>query len=197
MSKAEKTTQYIIDTVTPIFNKKGYAATSMKDITLATGLTKGAIYGNFKNKEELAVAAFNTSVKRILSGVQMRMRFAKTALEKLFKIVEFYSEYYDYTEDLGGCPVLNTGIDSNNQNLALQERVREIIIKLQNEIAQLIDKAIKDGEIKASTNSFVYAKRIFVMIEGGIFMSTIMKDPSYLIDSTNRINKMIHSELLK
>ncbi len=197
MSKAEKTTQYIIDTVTPIFNKNGYAATSMKDITDATGLTKGAIYGNFKNKEELAIAAFNTAVKRILSGVQMRIHFAKTSLEKLYKIIEFYSEYYDYTEDLGGCPVLNTGVDANNQNLALQERVREIIIKLQNEIAQLIDSAIKEGDIKASTNSFIYAKRVFVMIEGGIFMSTVMKEPSYLKDSTKRINEMINNELLK
>ena len=55
ISKSEKTTKYIIETVAPIFNRKGYAATSMSDLTAATGLTKGAIYGNFKNKEELAI----------------------------------------------------------------------------------------------------------------------------------------------
>ena len=49
LTKSEKTTKYIIETVAPIFNKKGYEATSMKDITSATSLTKGAIYGNFKN----------------------------------------------------------------------------------------------------------------------------------------------------
>ena len=43
-TKAELTSQYIIETVAPIFNKNGYAATSMLDLTNATGLTKGAIY---------------------------------------------------------------------------------------------------------------------------------------------------------
>ena len=44
ISKSEKTTKYIIKTVAPIFNRKGYAATTMSDLTAATGLTKGAIY---------------------------------------------------------------------------------------------------------------------------------------------------------
>ena len=47
-TKAEKTKEYIIATSAPIFNKQGYAGTSMSDITKATGLTKGVLYGNFK-----------------------------------------------------------------------------------------------------------------------------------------------------
>ena len=62
-TKAQLTAQYIIETVAPIFNKNGYAATSLSDLTKATGLTKGAIYGNFKNKEELAIIAFKYNVK--------------------------------------------------------------------------------------------------------------------------------------
>ncbi|HAE68223.1 MAG TPA: TetR/AcrR family transcriptional regulator, partial [Sphingobacterium sp.] len=54
MSKAEQTRQYIIEKTAPIFNKKGYFATSLSDITTATGLTKGSIYGNFKDKDDLA-----------------------------------------------------------------------------------------------------------------------------------------------
>ena len=59
ITKAEKTAAFIIETVAPIFNKNGYAATSISDITNATGLTKGAIYGNFTNKEDLAIKCFN------------------------------------------------------------------------------------------------------------------------------------------
>ncbi|MBL7756118.1 MAG: TetR family transcriptional regulator, partial [Chitinophagaceae bacterium] len=47
--KAERTRQHIIEKAAPFFNKKGYADTSLSDITAATGLTKGAIYGNFEN----------------------------------------------------------------------------------------------------------------------------------------------------
>ena len=62
-TKAEKTSQYIVETTAPLFNKNGYTGTSLSDITDTTGLTKGAIYGNFKNKEELALEAFNFNVK--------------------------------------------------------------------------------------------------------------------------------------
>ena len=67
LSKAEVTTKYILETVAPIFNQKGYAATSMDDITRATGLTKGAIYGNFKNKETLAIEAFKKNANGSVS----------------------------------------------------------------------------------------------------------------------------------
>ena len=36
-----------------LFNLQGYKATSISHITEATGLTKGAIYRHFKNKEKL------------------------------------------------------------------------------------------------------------------------------------------------
>jgi AcrR family transcriptional regulator len=51
-TKSELTSEFIIKTVASVFNKKGYSGTSMADITNATGLTKGAIYGNFKDKND-------------------------------------------------------------------------------------------------------------------------------------------------
>ena len=65
LTKSEHTIHFILETVAPIFNKHGYAATSMSDLTSATGLTKGAIYGNFKNKEDLAIAAFKHTIKKL------------------------------------------------------------------------------------------------------------------------------------
>ena len=67
-TKAERTTAFIIETVAPIFNKHGYIGTSMSDLTEATGLTKGALYGNFENKEALALAAFEYNSVQLLKG---------------------------------------------------------------------------------------------------------------------------------
>jgi len=64
MSKAEQTRQFIIEKTAPIFNKKGYFATSLSDITTATGLTKGSIYGNFKDKDDLALHVYTYQSKK-------------------------------------------------------------------------------------------------------------------------------------
>ena len=68
MTKAERTRQFIIETTAPIFNSKGYEGTSISDITAATGLTKGSVYGNFKDKNELAAAVFDYNLEKIRSG---------------------------------------------------------------------------------------------------------------------------------
>ena len=54
-SKAEETKKFIVEKAAPIFNKKGFAATSMNDILDVTGLSKGCVYGNFENKDEIHV----------------------------------------------------------------------------------------------------------------------------------------------
>jgi TetR/AcrR family transcriptional repressor of nem operon len=58
-SKSDRTRQFIIGSTANLFNMKGYAGTSLSDITGAFGLTKGSIYGNFANKEEVALAVFD------------------------------------------------------------------------------------------------------------------------------------------
>ena len=58
LSKAERTRLFIIEKTAPVFNTKGFAGTSLTDLTDATGLTKGSIYGNFQNKDEVALGCF-------------------------------------------------------------------------------------------------------------------------------------------
>ena len=64
MNKAEKTKSFIIEKTATLFNTKGFAGTSLNDITEATGLTKGSVYGNFKNKDEVALAVFEFNTKK-------------------------------------------------------------------------------------------------------------------------------------
>src|SRR5690606_39591748 len=53
MRNPEYTKKRILQRSAVLFNTRGYQATSVSDITDATGFTKGAIYRHFKNKEEL------------------------------------------------------------------------------------------------------------------------------------------------
>ena len=118
-SKSERTTQYILEKVAPVFNKHGYAGTSLAQITEATGMTKGAVYGNFENKENLALKAFNYSIRKLnklLAEVLDSEQKPKLKLKALF---EFYRGYPQLSENYGGCPILNIATDSNHQNEVL------------------------------------------------------------------------------
>ena len=180
ITKAEKTAAFIIETVAPIFNKNGYAATSISDITKATGLTKGAIYGNFKNKEELAIASFKFMVKLLMKELVKHMDKSDSPIEKLLLISDFYRNYYLYTNKMGGCPILNVGVDANNQNSLLLQKVRTIIQRIQDQLATIIEDGIEIGEISTKVNAMHAAKRIDTMIQGAIFMAYTMDDDFYI-----------------
>jgi len=197
LTKSEKTTKFIIETVAPIFNQKGYAATSMIDITKATGLTKGAIYGNFKNKEEIAIAAFNKNVNDLLKRIAAHQEQSKSPLQKLYLITDFYRNYYRYSQELGGCPILNIGVDANNQDTSLLEQVRYVINKTQNNITKMVVWGKDIGEIKQDVNASHFAKQLYSHIQGAIFMTYTMDDNSYLISAMDEMDKIIKNKLEK
>ena len=194
-SKAEITSAYIIKTVAPVFNKKGYSGTSMQDITLATGLTKGAIYGNFKNKNELAIKSFIYNINLITTKIEDAIVMKKTALGKLYAITDFYKAYYRYTLKFGGCPILNIGIDANHQNPDLLEKVKKAIRNIQNNITKIIEFGIKSNEIKPTVDASFYSRIIFSRIEGAVFMSMTSNNEIYMEDMIISLEQMIKNEL--
>lgn len=195
LTKAEYTKQHILETVAPIFNKNGYAATSLSDITKATKLTKGAIYGNFKNKEELAIASFKHTVKKLMSLISLHIEKSDSPIQKLYLIADFYKNYYGLSKTYGGCPVLNIGVDANNQNSDLLEKVRVVIERIQDQVATIIEDGIETGEISTEINAMQYAKRLDSMIQGAIFMTYTMDDEFYMKDTMKQIEDMITNEL--
>ncbi len=194
-SKSEITAKYIVKTVAPIFNKKGYVGTSLSDLTSATGLTKGAIYGNFKNKEELSLEAFNHNIRFVLGLIRERMDAEDTAIGKLKALNNFYRDYTKETIHLGGCPILNVGIDANHLNPLLLTRVDYVVQKLEESIAEVIQVGIAKQEIREGIEPIKYARLFFSKLEGAIFMAVIRKNEAYLKEMTDHIDYTIDNEL--
>lgn len=194
-TKSERTKKHILKTVAPVFNMNGYAGTSLSDITEVTGLTKGAIYGHFNNKEELALQAFNFNGRWITRHMKADMDASDSPLGKMKAITHFYRKYYEMTISFGGCPILNVGIDANHQNPLLLNRVKDVVRKLQNNLAEIITDGIEAGEMKRDLDPDQISKRIFAMIEGSVFMSVLMKSGAYIRDMMDHIDLMIDNEI--
>ncbi|MCC3778219.1 TetR/AcrR family transcriptional regulator [Streptomyces sp. UNOB3_S3] len=52
-----------------LFTDKGFHATSISDICEGAGLTRGAFYSNFRDKEELFLALYDDHAERLVAGV--------------------------------------------------------------------------------------------------------------------------------
>lgn len=192
LSKADRTRQYIIETTAGIFNTKGYAGTSMSDITEATGLTKGSIYGNFGNKEEVALAVFDYNSSKVRDVIQQRIQVAKTYHDKLMVYANVYDQFTRAAYfPQGGCPILNTAVEADDTNSLLKDRAAKAIQRWKRNVQDLIQGGIDAGEFKQHLDIPRLALSIIAMIEGGIMISKATNSQACLDKIMNTIELFI------
>lgn len=173
MTKAERTRQYIIEKTAPLFNTKGFEGTSLNDLTQATGFTKGALYGNFHDKEEIASEAFRYAVKKVREVARKRVEVFSSPKKQLMALFEFYGSYVFHSPVPGGCPLLNTAIEADDHRTTMRRAVASEIDRTVNFIATLIRKGMKAGEFRRNIRPKEIAYVFFCAIEGAIMFSRV------------------------
>ena len=191
MSKAEQTKKFIIEQVAPVFNKKGYAATSLHDLTEVTGLTKGAIYGNFKNKDEVAILAFDHNLSFIRDRLRANILVGRTVLDQLLAYPKTFREIFRQVLQFGGCPIVNTAIDSGDINEPLQDAVRTAIGEWKRSIVSLIESGIQSGAFSSHSDAEATAHVLICLVEGGYAMTKATGEEGFIHDSLSEMESII------
>jgi TetR/AcrR family transcriptional regulator, transcriptional repressor for nem operon len=179
MTKAERTKHFIVEKAAPIINKKGMAATSINDITEATKLTKGSVYGNFESKDEICLEAFDYLVKRLSADIEMAIGRATSNRDKLYALFDFYLGTITQNNNYG-CPLMNFGIEADDTNPQIKSKVNKAIIATENRIAKIIRAGIEAGEFKQTMDAESFATKTFAMIEGGLWIARIQGNSKQL-----------------
>jgi TetR/AcrR family transcriptional regulator, transcriptional repressor for nem operon len=192
MNKAERTRQYIIEKTAPIFNTKGYAGTSLSDMTEATGLTKGSIYGNFADKDEVALAAFDYNLQQVRALTRADMASQGTMRDKILAYVNVYGNFQKNPFPRGGCPIMNTTVEADDTHPQLKSKACDAILGWKDNLVGLIQKGIENKEFKADVQAEQTALTIIAMIEGAILISRATGKTNYsklILESVERLIK--------
>lgn len=191
MSKAERTKQFIVEQTAAIFNKKGYAGTSLQDITAATKLTKGSIYGNFEGKDDVALAVFDHNINRVRAILRSEMSKYDNIRDKLLVYPRVYGNIHRYPFPEGGCPILNTAIEADDTHPALKKKAQEAVLYWKNSIVRMIEKGIANNEIKVAVNPEQQALTLMALLEGMTMISNLMDKATYRKQIIQAIEKII------
>ena len=174
MRKGEQTRREIIRKAAPIFNQKGYDGAALSDLMRATGLEKGGIYRHFESKQQLAGEAFEHAWK-----IAMDARFEGTqeipnTVDRLKQIVR---NFRDRRAGLvpGGCPLLNTAIDSDDGNPQLRARARRALTWLLDHLQSIAEEGRKRSEVRSDVDSAKLATLIASTLEGSLMVSRLQR----------------------
>src|SRR5882672_6656457 len=141
MRKGEQTRQEIIRKAAPILNQRGYDGAALSDLMRATGLEKGGIYRHFSSKEALAAEAFDYAWREALNARILDLDTISNTVDRLKQLVANFVERRGTIP--GGCPLLNTAIDSDDGNFVLRDRARKALRGWRNYIISIVSAGIK------------------------------------------------------
>jgi AcrR family transcriptional regulator len=142
-------------------------------MTEATGLTKGSIYGNFEDKDAVAVAAFDYNAGKIQDIVRGEMDRYEGIRDKLLIYVHVYQNLDKYPFPTGGCPLLNTAVDADDTHPVLKAKVSGVVQGMKDRLVALLEEGVRRGEFKPTVNAEQVALTMLATIEGCIMISNL------------------------
>jgi TetR/AcrR family transcriptional regulator, transcriptional repressor for nem operon len=174
MRKGEQTRQEIIRKAAPIFNQRGYDGAALSDLMRATGLEKGGIYRHFESKEQLAAEAFDYAWKL---AIDARFEGTEDVPNAVDRLKLFVRNFRDRRAGLvpGGCPLLNTAIDSDDAHPPLRRRARRALDYWIGRLQSIAEEGKRRGEVRSAVDSEKLATLIVNTLEGGLMVSRLRR----------------------
>jgi TetR/AcrR family transcriptional repressor of nem operon len=174
MSKGEATRQRIVAKAATIFNTRGIEGCSIQDVMEATGLEKGGIYRHFANKDELAVAAFDyawrAAFKKRVAGIDS----PANSIDRLKRFIDNFIEQPPPVA--GGCPLMNTAIQSDDGNPLLRARATKALAQWRNRLAKIIEQGKRKKEIRGIVKPKQLATFLVGSLEGALMICRLERN---------------------
>lgn len=192
MSKGERTRERIISTAAPLFNRLGYGGATLADLMAATGLEKGGLYRHFASKEDIALAAFDHAAR--LHGDRIRSHVAAAgplASARLVAIAEAIASLAVNPVVPGGCPLLNTAIESDDNDgpmyPALRTRARRAMTRLIGAVRDIVADGVTRGEFRKGIDAEAEASGVVSTLEGALMLTKLYDDPIHVRHAVDRV----------
>ena len=174
MRKGDQTRQEIIRKAAPIFNQRGYDGAALSDLMRATGLEKGGIYRHFESKQQLAAEAFDYAWKLAINA---RFEGTQNVPNAVDRLTLFVRNFRDRRAGLvrGGCPLLNTAIDSDDAHPPLRKRASRALGYWLGRLESIGEEGKRKGEIRPGIDPEELATLIVNTLEGGLMVSRLQR----------------------
>jgi len=142
-----QTHKEILKAATMLFSQKGYDGTSMNDIVKESGVSKGAIYSHFENKESLFEELLENQTAIDIDQLKFLFTPKDSALQKLENIaIAQFNNTCDVPEE--DCRKQMEFIITASRRDPLRDKFAKQYATIHKFIADLIKEGIKNGEFR-------------------------------------------------
>ena len=149
-ARGEKSRRELTEIAIDCFSRFGYQGTSVDRIAKAAGVTKGAIYYHFRDKEDLLTAAvadrvqeFERRVQRSCEGLD-----APSALRRIARVCVEHAKSNDYPRF-----TITLMVEAIDTNHAISNQLREMMRRFRAFLREIIRAGQESGTFRSNIDA--------------------------------------------
>ena len=181
LRKGEDTRQRILDTAQALILERGFAGVSVDQIIQSLGLTKGAFFHHFRNKNDLArtliqrysdqgVELFNRTLTRA-------KRLSDDPLQQFLILVGLYEELFeDLTEPYPGCLLASYVYELQQFDEETRAIINEEFILSRREVTKLLREIMAIYPPRREVDPVALADGFMAVFEGAFILSKSLNE---------------------
>jgi len=184
-----KLKQKIIHESLKLFSLKGFLSTSIQDILLAAGTSKGGFYNHFSSKEDLFFQVLDEANKIWRKRNFTDLDDIGNPFQKAKKLLENYRDRYlkDAENFPGGCVFITFSIELGDQRPHLAKAVNKGFNGVKEALKMLLDEAKQTNELQENVDTRAATEVLFSGMMGAAVIYSVDRSVKSLDRAMNAL----------
>ena len=173
-------------------HRSGFRSADLDAILAKAGVTKGALYYHFDNKEALGYAVVDEVMASDLHQKWVQpLRNAKNPIDVLIRIVQ--SESLKREDVRRSCPLLNLSQEMSGLDEGFRRRTAKLFRDWHDAIAEALREGQKRGMVRSDVNANETATFLIATWEGYVVLGKNSQDPRMMESGRRSVIRLLES----
>lgn len=173
---------------------KGYPATTLDEICLAAGVTKGSFFHYFADKEHLGMAVLDHFVAGQFQTMQAAPFHTKRdPLERVYGYIDFMIKMSKDPSTVQGCLLGSFAQDISETHPKIRARCGQHFDSWANAFKQDLDAAKKKHAPRASFDTQSLSEHFIAVAEGALILVKVKRDEKILGKQLRHFKRYLQS----
>ena len=188
----ERTRQHLLQAAFQEMYKSGYQSADLDAILGKAGVTKGALYHHFENKEALGYAVIEEVITAMTREKWLRpLENARNPIDALIGI--FATAPLKMEDIRGGCPLNNLAQEMSSLHEGFRKRIAKGFAIWHDAIANGLREGQKVKQVRSDIDPEETATFIMALYEGYVSLSKNSHDPKLMGSGHNSLIRYLES----
>ena len=188
----EQTRMQILDMACTLIHQHGYKGMRIDEVAEKTGLTKGAIYYHFPNKQALGYAVVDELLnQQFKSFWNDSLQQPGSPLNVISSSFESMGQNVEECDVEIGCPLTNIGSEMSFEDEGFRLRINRVFDEWSENIEALLEKGKQEGSVKKEVDPKKTAQFLVASFQGIQCSAKHCKDLTRFTDGVAYISQLV------